>query len=122
MKTFFSVGKAAENAFRNLRNKFGRERRKLKAVMKSGAGTNEVKVQLSAIFPYLAWLEPYFVERETGSNFEPEAPPHEDELMVPDVDSENAETSEHDKSPLASNEMPRVSAATGKVQYKKRSR
>ena len=53
-----------------MRNRYGREKRKLKKANKSGAGAKDVNVRLSEIFPYLSWLEPYFVERQTGANFQ----------------------------------------------------
>ena len=37
---------------------------------KSGAGAKDVNVRLSEIFPYLSWFEPYFVEHQTGTNFQ----------------------------------------------------
>ena len=63
------VGKEAEKVFRNLRNKYGREKRKWKAANKSGAGAKDVNIP--KILKLLNWLEPYFVERDTSTNFEP---------------------------------------------------
>lgn len=37
---------------------------------KSGSGTRDVAVSVSELFPYLAWLESHFVQRETVSNFD----------------------------------------------------
>ena len=42
----------------------------MKEANKSGAGTKDVNVRLSEVFPYLSWLEPYFVEGQTGTNFQ----------------------------------------------------
>ena len=114
------LGKAAEAAFRNLRNKYGRERRKLKSAMRSGAGANKVKVQLSQMFPFLAWLEPYFVEWETTSSLELET-------SIPDDATEddsiiNDDTIENDDNASVASEVSTISAVTGKVQYRKRSR
>ena len=53
-----------------MRNRYGREKRKLKEADKSGAGAKDANVTLSEIFPYQSWLEPYFVERQTGANFQ----------------------------------------------------
>ena len=47
----YCSGKAVENAFRNLRNKYDRERRKLKSSLRSTSGTDDVKVQISDMFP-----------------------------------------------------------------------
>ena len=66
----FFIGKAAETTFRNLRNKGGRERRKLKTSSRSGAGANDVSVELSEMFPFLGWLGPYVLDRDTATNFE----------------------------------------------------
>ena len=52
-----------------MRNKYGREKRKWKAANKSGAGAKDVNVP--KILKLLNWLEPYFVERDTSTNFEP---------------------------------------------------
>ena len=61
---------AAEAQFRNLRNRNGREKHKLKEGNNSGAGAKDVNVRLSEIFLYLSWLEPYFVGRQRGTNFQ----------------------------------------------------
>ena len=61
---------AAEAQFQNLRNRNGREKRKLKEGNNSGAGAKDVNVRLSEIFLYLSWLEPYFVGRQRGTNFQ----------------------------------------------------
>ena len=77
---FLFLGKAAEASFRNLRNKYGSERRKLKTTMRSGAGTKEVNIRLSELFPYLAWLEPHFVDREGITDIEIETTSKDDDL------------------------------------------
>ena len=61
--------KAAETQFQNLRNRYGHEKRKLKKANKTGAGTKDLNVRLSEHFPYLSWIVPCFVERQTGTNF-----------------------------------------------------
>ena len=53
-----------------MRNRYGREKCKLKEANKSGPGAKDVNVRLSEIFPYLSWFEPYFVEHQTGTNFQ----------------------------------------------------
>ena len=52
-----------------MRNKYGQEKKKWKAANKSGAGARDVNVP--KILKHLNWLEPYFVERDTSTNFEP---------------------------------------------------
>ena len=42
----------------------------MKEANKSGAGAKDVTARLSEIFQYLSWLEPYFAERQTGTNFQ----------------------------------------------------
>ena len=44
--------------------------RKLNEANKSEAGARDVNVRLSDIFPRLSWLDPYFVESQTGTNFQ----------------------------------------------------
>ena len=51
-----------------MRNGDRREKRKLKEAYKSGAGAKDVNVRLSEIFPYISWLKPYFLERQTDTN------------------------------------------------------
>ena len=51
-----------------MRNKYEREKRKWKAANKSRAGAEDVNVP--KILKLLNWLEPYFVERDTSTNFE----------------------------------------------------
>ena len=77
---FLFLGKAAEASFRNLRNKYGRERRKLKTTIRSGALTKEVNIRLSELFPYLAWLEPHFVDSEGITNLDIETTSKDDDL------------------------------------------
>ena len=48
--------------------KYGREKRKWEAANKSGAGTKDVNVP--KILKLLNRLEPYFVERDSSTNFE----------------------------------------------------
>ena len=61
--------------FRNLRNKYSREKKKVRQVKVSGSGSKEVddvKSELSGMFPYLQWLDPYVKERKTKTNFNSE--------------------------------------------------
>ena len=52
-----------------MRNKYGREKREWKTANKSGTGAKDVNVP--KILKLLNWLELYFVERDTSTNFEP---------------------------------------------------
>ena len=81
----FILGTIAEKSFRNLRNKYGREKRKWKVTNRSGAGAGEVKRPY--ILDSLGWLEPYFIERETASNWETDR----DETLVQEDDGEEPE-------------------------------
>ena len=67
---FYLSEKAAETQFWNLGNRYGCEKRKLKKANKSRPGAKDVNVRLSESFPYLSCLEPYFVERQAGTNFQ----------------------------------------------------
>ena len=69
---FYLSEKAAETQFWNLGNQCGCEKRKLKEANKNRPGAKDVNVRLSEIFPYLSCLESYFVERQTGTNFQPQ--------------------------------------------------
>ena len=59
--TIFILGTIAEKSFRNLW-------RKWKVTNRSGAEVGDVK--RPHILDSLGWLEPYFIERETASNWE----------------------------------------------------
>ena len=78
----FILGTIAEKSFRNLQNKYGREKRKWKVTNRSGAGAGEVKRPY--IIDSLGWLEPYFIDRETASNWET----NRDETLVQQDDGE----------------------------------
>lgn len=55
-----------------MRNRYSREKKKIRKVKVSGTGlqeVDEVKSELSDLFPYLQWLEPYIKERKTKTNF-----------------------------------------------------
>ena len=56
----FVLSTIAEKSFRNLRNKYGWEKRKWKAKNRSGAGAGEVKRLY--ILDSLSWLEQCFIE------------------------------------------------------------
>ena len=57
-----------------MRNKFSRDKKKIKSKKVSGAGTSEVTQavkEASEIYPFLKWLEPYIKQRKTVSNYKP---------------------------------------------------
>ena len=65
------LGKEAETAFRNLRSRYSRDRKKLNSSKVSGTGTDSVtnaKRETSELFPYLEWLEPYIKPRQSTGN------------------------------------------------------
>lgn len=65
------IGKDAEKAFKNLRNRYSRDKKKLQGAKVSGTDTksvNEVKSETSDMFAYLAWLDDYIKPRRSSSN------------------------------------------------------
>ena len=64
----FIVGKV-EAIFKKLRNKYGREKRKIQSYKRSGSGTNENKSTISDTYPFLSWLALYMQSRSTISNY-----------------------------------------------------
>lgn len=58
--------------FTNLRTRYSRDRKKLKQAKVSGSGSDgvsKVKGEAGDMFPYLAWLDPFYKPRKTTSNF-----------------------------------------------------
>ena len=58
--------------FTNLRTRYSRDRKKLKQAKVSGSGADgvsKVKDEAGDMFPYLAWLDPFYKPRKTVSNF-----------------------------------------------------
>ena len=127
---FYLSGRAAEAQFWNLRNWYGREKRKLKEANKSGAGAEDVNVRLSAIFPYRSWLEPYFVERQIGTNFQSQTHSEDEQEEEQDGD-DNISIASSDvynnsgslKMPLAVKQSdPNISKVTGQTSITKQKR
>ena len=72
-----------------MHNRHSREKKKLKKVKVSGTGHDnvmEVKSNLSEIYPYLQWLEPFIAELRTKSNFETES------IDISDSNDEGSDT------------------------------
>ena len=65
---FLFIGVKVEAILKNLRNKYGREKRKIQGNKQSGSGTNETKSTVPDIYPFLPWLVPYIQCRNTISN------------------------------------------------------
>ena len=79
----------------------------MKEANKSGAGAKDVNVRLSEIFPYLSWLKPYFVECQTGANFQSQT--HlEDEQEEEQDGNDNISIASSDVCKSGSLEMPLV--------------
>ena len=87
-----------------MRNKYGREQRKWKITKKSGAEAREFKHPY--ILDSLGWLKPYFIERETPSNWET----NRDETLAQEDDGEEQEEGDHNVSvaPVESNKSVAV--------------
>ena len=62
------VGEEAETAFRNLRNRYNRDKKNIGNATVSGTGTDSVtdaERETSELFLYLEWLEPYIQPRRS---------------------------------------------------------
>ena len=71
------------------------------------------------MFPFLGWLEPYFVERDSSTNFEPQQ--QEEDAVDDENDDDNDEM--NDSASVVSSVAPSdVSNVTGRAQYRKRAR
>ena len=129
----FILGTIAEKSFRNVRNKYRREKRKWKVTNRSGAGAGEVK--RPCILDSLGWLEPYFIERETASNWETnrneilvqeddgEEQEKDDDVSVVSVESDKSVTVTSPKIPAnspTSAKKTRISSVTGRPLFTKR--
>ena len=79
----FVLAGAAEIAFRNLRNKYGKIKKKWSAANKSGAGAKDV--MRPPLLDMLGWLEPYIAERKTSTNWQCNF-----ESIIQDSDEEEA--------------------------------
>lgn len=64
--------KAAEAAFRNLGNKYEKEKRKIMTPKTSGSGTRDIQVQISGLYSFLFLLDQYIQPRDTLHNMDQE--------------------------------------------------
>ena len=128
----FILDTIAEKSFRNLRNKYGGEKRKWKVTNRSGARAGEVK--RSHILHSLGWLEPYFIEQEKASNWET----NRDETLVQEDDGEEQEKDDDNVSVAsveskksvavtnpripANSPKTRILSVTGRPQFTKRNK
>ena len=65
------IGKEAKELFKNLRNRYSRDKKRIKGQKDSGKGSQEVKEaeqQSSELFKFLRWLDPYIQPRKSKSN------------------------------------------------------
>lgn len=65
------TGKEAEIAFKNLRNRYSRDKKKVHSAQVSGTDTQSVvaaKQQTGELYSFLAWLEPYIQPRRSSTN------------------------------------------------------
>ena len=113
-----------------MRNRYDREKRKLKEASKSGASAKDVNVRLSEVFPYLSWLEPYIVERQTGTDFQSQTHLEDEQAEEPDDDgnifiasSDVYNNSGSLEMPLAVKQPdPNISKVTGRISFTKQKR
>ena len=68
------LGKAAKVVSHNLRNKYGRVRRKIITSKTSGSGTKDIQVPIQDLYLYLIWLGQYIQPRDTLHNMDQEGP------------------------------------------------
>lgn len=65
------IGTEARDLFKNLRNRYSRDKKRIRVQKVSGKGSQEVKEaeqQSSELFKYLRWLDPYIQPRKSKSN------------------------------------------------------
>ena len=63
------LGRKVEIIFKNLRSKYGREKRKIQDNKRSGSASNKTKSTVSDMYPFSSWLAPYIQSRNTISNY-----------------------------------------------------
>ena len=119
---FFFSGKEAETAFRNLRNRYSRDRKKIKNAKVSGTGTDSVtdaKRETSELFLYLEWLEPYIQPRSSTSNL---VVINDDSDVTNDSTDKDDDCDRSSNSAEPDNKVMFKSQVTGRTKYSKRNR
>ena len=109
---FYVIGKDAETSFKNLRNRYSRDKKKIKAARVSGTDTNsvtEVKDESSEMYSFLSWLDPYVQPRSSASN-----------LVELDDSAETDDISDETVGDISDTDIK--SKVTGRVQNTKRAR
>ena len=103
-----------------MRNKYGRDKRKITSIKTSGSGTKDNLVKVSDLYPYLTWLETYVQSRETSRNITNIVSEEEEEdCNKEDSDLDDCASVDSSISVADSN----ISSVTGRTQYnRKRSR
>lgn len=116
------VGKEAETAFRNLRNKYSRDKKKIRNATVSGTGTDSVtdaKRETSELFLYLKWLEPYIQPRSSTSNL---VVINDDSDLTADSTDKDDDCDRSSNSAELNNKVIFKSQVTGRTKYTKRNR
>lgn len=65
------IGTDAKEIFQNLRNRYSRDKKRIKSQKVSGKGSQDVekaKQQSSELFKFLRWLDTYIKPRKSKSN------------------------------------------------------
>ena len=122
MIVIFFKGKEAETAFRNLRNRYSRDKKKIKSAKVSGTGTDSVtdaKRETSKLFLYLEWLEPYIQPRNSTSNLV--LINDDSDITADNIDKED-ESDRSSNSAEPDNKVMFKSQVTGRTKYTKRNR
>lgn len=103
-----------------MRNKYGREKRKWKVANKSGAGAGagakDDDVHAQKILKILNWLDPYFVDGDTSTNFESfqsiELDNEDDDEDNDDFDNHSIDSEDLNMSTIVTNESSTVELNT----------
>lgn len=116
------VGKEAETAFRNLRNRYSRDKKKIRNATVSATGTDsvtDVKRETSELFLYLEWLEPYIQPRSSTSNL---VMVNDDSDLTADSTDKDDDCDRSSNSAEPDNKVMFKSQVTGCTKYTKRNR
>lgn len=123
---FLNLAGAAETAFRNLRNKYGREKKRVQNSKVSGSGTQDVHQPTSDLFLFMPWLDPYVQPRQTISNLSTNS----DNDVVLQESKGNSNGGKHnniddddvdlDDSVSVASGSTNISSVTGNIRYTKK--